>query len=381
VARIPGRRPGLLPEFLFHKDLSAMEPQYTPPHDAQRELLQSRGPVRVVIEQPRFSWLGTAFRWGFTILLALLVIGAMQGGYGGEDKLQEKWHSLSKTAREKIAIIAIEGTIMGHEGFAKKQIDQVRDDENVRAIVVRVDSPGGTVTGSDYLYHHLKKLAADKRIPLVVSMGGIAASGGYYVAMAAGDTPNTIFAEPTTWTGSIGVIIPHYDVSDLLEKWSIKDDSIASNPLKMMGSPTRKFTEAIRAEEQLILQGLVDSSFNGFKDIVLSGRPALRDKPDLQNVVFTGRIFTAKQAQENLLVDKLGFVEDAIDRAIELAKLDKDEVQVVKYQRSTGLLDLMLFGQQNARQSLDLAALADLAVPRAYYLCTWLPGIGSLQQE
>lgn len=356
-----------------------MEPPYTPPHDPQRDLLQARGPIRVVIEQPRFSWLGTAFRWAFTVLLALLVIGAMQGGYSGDDKLHEKWHSLSKTASDKIAIITIEGTIMGQEGYAKKQIDQVRDDENVRAIVVRVDSPGGTVTGSDYLYHHLKKLAADKRIPLVVSMGGIAASGGYYVAMAVGDTPDTIFAEPTTWTGSIGVIIPHYDVSELLEKWNVKDDSIASNPLKMMGSPTRKFPEAIRAEEQQILQGLVDSSFAGFKDIVLSGRPALRDKPDVQNVVFTGRIFTAKQAQENLLVDQLGFIEKAIDRAIDLAKLDKDKVQVVKYQRSTGLLDAMLFGQQSAKPAFDMSALAELAVPRAYYLCTWLPGIGTLE--
>lgn len=360
-----------------------MDPQYTPPRDPHRELLaqQSSGPIRVVLEQPRFGWIGSIFRWGLTILLVLLVIGAMQGGYNSETKLHEQWHSLSKTASNKIAIIAIEGTIMGQEGFAKKQIDQVREDDDVRAIIVRVDSPGGTVTGSDYLYHHLKKLAADKRIPLVVSMGGIAASGGYYVAMATGDTPDTVFAEPTTWTGSIGVIIPHYDVSELLEKWNVKDDSIASNPLKMMGSPTRKFPEPIRAEEQQILQGLVDSSFEGFKQIVLSGRPALRDKPEVQNVVFTGRIFTAKQAKENLLVDRLGFVEDAIDRAIELAKLKKDNVRVVKYKRQSGVFEALLFGQQDARPQLDLAALADLSVPRAYFLCTWLPGLGALHQQ
>ena len=191
---------------------------------------------------------------------------------------RRRWHSLSKTATDKIAIITVEGTILGDEGFVKKQIDQVRDDDHVKAVVLRVDSPGGTVTGSDYIYHHLKKLAEDKQIPLVVSMGSIAASGGYYVAMAVGDTENTIFAEPTTWTGSIGVIIPHYDISGLLEKWDVKDDSIASNPLKMMGSPTRKFPEPIRAEEQQILQGLVDSSFDGFKEIVLASRPALREQ-------------------------------------------------------------------------------------------------------
>src|SRR5262249_6094014 len=143
--------------------------------------------------------------------------------------------------------------ISGDDNFAKRQIDHVRDDDDVKAVVLRVDSPGGTITGSDFLYHHLKKLTRDKRIPLVVSMGGIAASGGYYISMAVGEAENTIYAEPTTWTGSIGVIIPHYDVSALLEKWEIKDDSIASNPLKMMGSPTRRLPEPIRAEEQKIL--------------------------------------------------------------------------------------------------------------------------------
>ena len=107
---------------------------------------------------------------------------------------------------------------MGEESFAKKQIDQVRDDNHVKAVVLRVDSPGGTVTGSDYIYHHLKKLAEERQIPMVVSMGSVAASGGYYVAMAAGEKENTIYAEPTTWTGSIGVIIPHYDLTGLLEK-------------------------------------------------------------------------------------------------------------------------------------------------------------------
>jgi protease-4 len=282
---------------------------------------------------------------------------------------------LSKSATDKVAIISIEGTILGEETFFKKQIDHVRDDDHVKAVVIRVDSPGGTVTGSDYIYHHLKKLAEEKQIPLVVSMGSVAASGGYYVSMAVGDTENTIFAEPTTWTGSIGVIIPHYDLSGLLAKLDVEDDSIASNPLKMMGSPTRKFPEPIRAEEQKILQGLVDSSFDDFKNIVLASRPQLRDDKDAQGVVFTGRIFTAKQALDNRLVDRLGFVEDAIDRALELAHLDKSEVRVVKFQRQTGLLESMLFGTQSHKQPIDLAALINLTAPRAYYLCTGMPGM------
>jgi protease IV len=335
----------------------------------------TRGPIRVVVEQRRSSWIVSAMKWAALALLLILL--ASPYFFCAQDaEITERYHSLSRIAMDKVAIISVEGMIVGDENFVKKQIDSVRDDSRVKAVVVRVDSPGGTVTGSDYIYHHLKKMAAQKQIPLVVSMGGIAASGGYYVAMATGSEPNTIFAEPTTWTGSIGVIIPHYDVTGLLEKIDVRDDSIASNPLKMMGSPTRDFPEPIRAEEQKILQGLVDSSFDSFKEIVLASRPALRDDQNAQQAVFTGRIFTARQALEHHLVDRLGFVEEAIDRAIELAGLDKDSVRVIKYHRNVGLVDQMLFGQQSRRKPLDLTALADLMVPKAYYLCTWTPALG-----
>ncbi len=353
-----------------------------PPNDAARSQYladAARGPIRVIVEQPRGSWFGRIFKWAFLIIVLLWIVGTYQhlNDADRDTDLHEHWHSLSKTAADKIAIISVEGTIMGDETFVKKQIDHVRDDDSIKAVVLRVDSPGGTVTGSDYIYHHLKKLAEDRRIPLVVSMGSVAASGGYYVAMAAGDNDNTIYAEPTTWTGSIGVIIPHYDISGLLEKFNIADDSIASNPLKMMGSPTRKFPEAIRAEEQQILKGLVDSSFEGFKEIVLASRAKLREDQAAQDTVFTGRIFTAKQALQNHLVDQLGFIEDAIDRAVELTGLDKHEVKVIKFQRPAGLLEVMLLGTQGRKQPIDLAALLELATPKAYYLCTGIPGLTS----
>jgi len=317
-----------------------MDSQSLPAYDP------ARGPIRVVVEPPRSSWLGRVIKWTLTGLALLALIGLLFGDryYGRESNLQEHWHSRSKTASDKIAIITVAGTILGDEGFVKDQIDQVRDDNSVRAVVLRVNSPGGTVTGSDYIYHHLKELVKKKEIPLVVSMGGIAASGGYYVSMAAGETENTIFAEPTTWTGSIGVIIPHYNVAKLLEKWDIADDSIASHPLKMMGSPTRDFPEPIAAEQQAILKGLVDSSFADFKEIVLAGRPGLRGDQAKQDIVFTGRIFTASQAKENGLVDKLGFVEDAIDRAAELAGIDKENVRVINFKQPTGLLTALMAG-------------------------------------
>ncbi len=359
--------------------------QATPGPDPLRAELaaaQARGPIRVIIEQPRTSWIARGLKWLVVLVVVIwLFSSSFEKSYYGENDLQERWHSLSHTATDKVAIISLEGAIVGDESFVKKQIDHVADDEHVKAIVLRIDSPGGTVTGSDYIYHHVKKLLETKKIPLVVSMGSVAASGGYYVAMAAGGAEDTIFAEPTTWTGSIGVIIPHYDLSGLLEKLNVSDDSIASNPLKMMGSPTRKFPEPIRAEEQKILQELVDSSFAGFKDIVLAGRPALRDNQEVQSVVFTGRIFTAQQAKANLLVDRLGFIEDAIDRAIELANLNKDDVRVIKFHRPVPIMEqLLMGGSQSRKQALDMSALLDLASPRAYYLCTFMPGVNATER-
>jgi protease-4 len=216
-------------------------------------------------------------------------------------------------------------------------------------------------------------LADDRKLPIVVSMGSICASGGYYVAMAVGDQPDAIFAEPTTWTGSIGVVIPHYDLSGLLASWNVEDDSIASGPLKLLGSPTRP----MNPDERKVLQALVDESFAGFKEIVISGRPNFKDDPQALDAVATGQVFTAKQALERGLIDKLGFVEDAIERAAELSGYSTDELRCVKYEQPATLVGELLGGQaRSAHPSvLDPATWLDLTAPRAYYLWTWLPTI------
>lgn len=299
-----------------------------------------------------------------------LVLGAAAGqvSVATDSKVEERYHSLSKTATDKIAIIEIEGTIIEGDGPVKKQIDQVREDKSVKAVIVRVNSPGGTVTGSDYMYHYLVKLREERKIPIVVSMGSLAASGGYYVSMCVGDEPDTIFAEPTTWTGSIGVVIPHYDASQLADKVGIDEDSIKSHRLKLMGSPLKEMT----AEERAIFQTLVDESFTGFKEIVKSGRPKFRNNPADLDKVATGQIFTADQAIQSGLVDKKGFIEEAVARAIELAKLDKDKVKVVKYHEPLGFLGAFLESNTKARRS-ELEIFLQMATPRAYYLFAW-PG-------
>ena len=332
-------------------------------------------PQQIVIQQPR----GALGGWGKWIALALVLGGIVLMGavnsyqryYVPENMPEERYHSLAKAATKKIAVIDISGPITEEEdGYIKRQIDLVREDSDVVAVVARINSPGGTVTGSDYIYHHLRELVEERDLPLVVSMGSVCASGGYYVAMAVGAQPETIFAEPTTWTGSIGVIIPHFNVARTREMMGIEEDSIASGPLKKMGTPTREMTD----KERALFQELVDDSFSRFKTIVMGGRPKFKEDESAVDQVTTGQIFTAQQALDYGLVDKIGFVEEAIERAAQLASVDVKDVRCVRYANQPTLFDSLVSAQARApRGSVDLTGVIELMTPRAYYLWTWLP--------
>ncbi len=341
----------------FPEPPSASEPRR---QVAQPEMPESR---------PRRPGCGRSCLLTVLVVLLLISLSANLGwlfGTGMETptKLREKYVALNRFGENKVAIISLEGMIIeGRNSFTKRQIDQAMKDDRVKAVVLRVNSPGGTVTGADYLYHYLKELSAKK--PLVVSMGSIAASGGYYVSMAVGDRPDTIFAEPTTWTGSIGVIIPHYNLAGLFGQLGVEEDSIASHRLKNMGSLARKMTE----EEKEIFQQLVDESFARFKHIIRQGRPKFRDQPEALDPLATGQVFTAEQALKAGLVDKIGFLEEAIDRAIELAGISREETCVLEYKREPSL-SALLFGGQIRTPRWDVTKLLDPSTPQAYYLFT-----------
>ncbi len=330
----------------------------------------------IVIQQPRESLFGRFGKLllvalGIAVLACISMAGANSRYFGTSDGPQEKYHSLSKTASDKIAIINVTGTIIEGNDYVKQQLDRVRDDESVKAVVLRINSPGGTVTYSDFLYHHLTDLAADRELPIVVSMGSLCASGGYYIAMAAGDTKDVLFAEPTTWTGSIGVIIPHYDLSGLMTEWKVADDSIMSHPLKDMGSPTKPMDE----KDRELLQALVDQTFARFKEIVKAGRPAFAENEADLDAVATGQVFTADQALELKLIDKIGFVEDAIDRAVTLAGVTPETVRCVEFEPRPNPF-AAIFGSAQPRQSaVPIDALIELNAPRAYYLYGFLPAM------
>ncbi len=311
-------------------------------------------------------------------LLLLIVIGmVLAAQFVNEDGLEETTlATFDDTQTSKVAVITVSGVIDSDEseGYVLKQIQRVREDDNVKAIVVRVDSPGGAVTGADYLLHHLRKLKQEKGVPLVVSMGGTAASGGYYVSMAVEDQANSIFAEPTCVTGSIGVIMPHYDISGLMARYDVKEDSIVTHERKQMLA----MTKPIPPEHRAIIQKNINEMFGRFKKVIHDGRPKFAKDPAALDALATGEVFTAEQAVTNGLIDKIGFLEDAIDRALELASLSKSDVKAVKYSRPISMWDdLPLMQSRGASGPLDLSLLQEMATPKAYYLYTTLPAAAS----
>jgi len=343
--------------------------------------MNSNQPIYLLTQQPG-GWFARLFSWLGWLLAAICLCAALSFYFANRDYfdhtggLQERHHSLStKNTASKIAVLNASGVIMSGQGFVKQQIDQIRKDDSVKGIVLRIDSPGGTVYGSDFMYHHLVKLREERDIPMVVSMGSIAASGGYYIAMAVGDQENCIFAEPMTTTGSIGVIIPHYNVSGLMEDYRIVDDSIATHPRKDMLSMTKEMSD----DDKKIIKRYINHAFVRFKDVIKSGRPKFAEDPATLSVLATGEVFTAKQAKATGLIDEIGFIEDAIDRVIEMANLRKESTRVVKYKKPVSLVDAIALGQSSKPDVLK--EMLELTTLRAYYLASPLPSLLSESRD
>lgn len=281
-------------------------------------------------------------------------------------KYTEEFVSGDKDAEDLIAILEISGTIM--PPFTERtieMIDMAKDDEHVKGVLLSIDSPGGFVADSHQIYRKIKKLAEAK--PVYVSMKRMAASGGVYVAMGVGEK-GKIFAEPTTWTGSIGVIIPRYDVSKLTEKFGVTSDSLTTGPFKDSMNPLKPLTDADR-----VLWGeIIADSFDRFVKIVDEGRSNL-DEATVREKLATGQVFTATQAKANGLIDDIAFEDEVAD------KLQKDlglsKVRVVKFKHTPTVIDALL-GNVEAKQPDQVwQKVLNASVPRALYYCSWLPAL------
>ena len=236
--------------------------------------------------------------------------------------------------RDKILLIDISGMISGKKRSAalglterpslveqvKEALDKAEKDGAVKAVILRINSHGGTVTASDIIHHEIKGYKERTGAVVIAEMLDVAASGGYYIATAA----DTIIAHPTTVTGSIGVVLFKLNVEGLMEKVGLEEESIKSGDMKDIGSPFRGMT----SEEREILQGVIDTMYERFLDVVADGRKIERRK--LREIA-DGRIYTARQALDLNLIDEIGYLDDAIEEAKKAAGLE--EARVVTYGR------------------------------------------------
>lgn len=225
---------------------------------------------------------------------------------------------------EKVAVVDIRGVISGSDETIKL-IHTYRDDPSIKAIVVRIDSPGGSVAPVQEIYSELKKIEK----PIVASMGGSAASGGYYVACAA----DTIFANPGTLTGSIGVIMQFTQLKGLYDKVGLGHQVIKSGDFKDTGSPFRDLTE----QERTVLQSTVDDVYNQFVDTIFETRGNLLTRAEIVELA-DGRIYSGRQALDSKLLDQLGNLPDAIKTAGELAGIE-GKPKIVRKEKKTSLLE------------------------------------------
>lgn len=284
-------------------------------------------------------------------------------------------------ANQVVAVYEAVGMLDGEQAHAAEMFCRaVRHDKNVRAVVLRVDSPGGGISACDQIYEAVKGLREDGKKTLVVSMGGVAASGGYYISAPA----QTIFAEPTTITGSIGVLANWPVLKGTLDKLGMKWMVVRSSHTKAWKAAPNVFEEP--ADHQVAeLQGILDDLQTRFEDVVRKQRGGrLKVKPmpgrkykDADGVEFTvdevepfnGRVFLADRAVELGLVDKVGYLKDAIDEAEQLARLSRPKVVV--YSRRKGLFEKIGFGQP-AGLSINPDILDQAQTPRL--LMVWKVG-------
>jgi protease IV len=340
----------------------------------------------------------------FSFLLNLLLIGGMivvcvmvvwgvfsvMGKLNAEphSTLPEHHHAGQAGASSKVAIIQVDGVLLeGLLDYYEKQIEQASADSQVKAVVLRISSPGGSITASDALHRRLINLSkgdpekgyAPK--PIVVSMGAMAASGGYYIAMPG----QVIYAERTTLTGSIGVYIAFPNVKELGDKYGFKMEVVKHGAVKTSGS----MFQEMKPEEREVWQDMVNVAFDQFRDVVEEGRPQLKGK--LEDKVINekrtvndkdghpiqiqfvrqradGGVFTAEKAKEFGLIDKIGYLDDAVKEAASLASLGSG-YESITYERPKTLSDLLL-GVKSDRpaSALDAKQLSAGLTPRLWYL-------------
>ncbi len=302
---------------------------------------------------------------GFSVFLNLILLMAVvsQGmAMSGDGANLVEKRVMGKDA-QKIAMVQVQGVISRGESVllfpAPDMVEQVRSqlkaakkDPSVKAVILDVDSPGGTVTASDLIHKEILEFRKETGKPVVVCMEGMAASGGYYISMAA----DKIVAHPATITGSIGVIMQLVNYKELSGKYGLKWETFkpANAALKDVGSPTRDMT----AEDRNVFQTMVEKMYDLFIKRVEEGRKGILSREQILKIA-NGQPYLGVEAEELKLVDRLGTLETAVDEAKKLAGMTGDP-SVVRYQKLSPFASL--FGMDSAAKRPELSGLEAAAL-------------------
>jgi protease IV len=305
----------------------------------------------------------------FTVGVVALVLAVGAGGRSAPSAVYYEEEYVSGTGPDRIAVVPVDGTIVAAdsstgdlqptttpEGLADA-LQQARGDARVAAVVLEVNSPGGGVTASDEMHQSILDFREQTGLPVVVSMGDVAASGGYYISTAA----DRIVANETTLTGSLGVIFALTDFSELADRYGVEQEVVKSGEFKDMGSSFRDLTP----EEREILQSIVDESYDEFVGVIVEGRGLPEAKV---REIADGRVYSGEQAKELGLVDSFGGLDEAVEVSRDLANIR--EATVVRYvEKPTFVETLMARFAPQEPEVLQIAEEAGLTLePKPYYL-------------
>ena len=331
----------------------------------------SAQPCATPAPQKRSGW---RIFWGiFTglsvmgnIILLLVIIGMgvlLSGELGGLSSGDEEQFTetvlLSGSRSEKIAVISIDGIIENEMAQAvARQVQVAGKDPKVKAVIVKIDSPGGTVSASDRINYELRKLRNEYNKPTVAFMQSVAASGGYYSAVAC----DTIVAEPTAITGSIGVIMETFVFQELLEqKLGIKPVVLKSGEKKDWPNPFKPVTAE---QEQYLQNKLIKPAYNRFVKVVAEGRKTLSEEQ--VRTLADGSIYDANEALGNNLIDEVGYFEKAVKTAKTLG--NAKDARVVEYRKVFSLANWLQGRSNVALPSFDRKTLTEFSQPQLLYL-------------
>ena len=352
----------------FEQNNNMSEPPTYPPGGAQQEppepipAMARGGTGTAQRPKKRTGW---RVFWGIVLVLSvlanimlfLMVIGVVAMFAAGQRGIFTEEVIQKGPRATKIAVIRLEGIINNERAQdVYLQLKRAREDKHVKGLILRVNLPGGTISGSDQIYNEIRH-KTDK--PVVAFMQGMAASGGYYTSVGC----DKIVAEPTTITGSVGVIMSYLVLQELLEgKLGIQPVIIKSGEKKDWPSSFRPPTEE---QLQYLQEKLIIPAYNRFVQIVDEGRPMLTLN-DVKRLA-DGSIYGAKEAVDEKLIDKIGYLDDAIEQVKSLA--DIEEAQVVEYRKPFRLADFLNSRSRNILR-IDKTTLYELSTPQLLYLWT-----------